>query len=68
MTTSNLVDTIRSDSRGLAVSKPLPLGRYTIREVKAPANYTVNSAEITAVLEYSGQIVRFEVTNKSVNV
>ena len=62
-----LVDTIVSDNRGLAVSKPLPLGRYTIRETKAPANYSANGADITAVLEYSGQIVKFEVTNKSAN-
>lgn len=61
----NLVDTIRSDSRGLAVSKQLPLSRYTIREVKAPANYGVNEQELTAYLEHEGQIVRFEVTNKS---
>ena len=61
----NLVDTIRSDSRGLAVSKPLPLSRYTIREVKAPANYGANETELTAYLEHEGQIVKFEVTNKS---
>ena len=61
----NLVDTIRSDSRGLAVSKQLPLSRYTIREVKAPEHYGVNETELTAYLEYEGQIVRFEVTNKS---
>ena len=61
----NLVDTIRSDSRGVASSKPLPLGRYTIREVKAPANYGVSGQELTAYLEHAGQIVRFEVTNKS---
>ncbi|WP_300604031.1 SpaA isopeptide-forming pilin-related protein [uncultured Oscillibacter sp.] len=64
---SNLVDTIRSDGRGLAVSRQLPLGRYTIREVKAPANYGVNETPLTAYLEHEGQIVRFEVTNKSMS-
>lgn len=63
--TGNLVDTIRSDSRGLAVSKQLPLSRYTIREVKSPDHYGVNEAELTACLEHEGQIVRFEMTNKS---
>lgn len=63
----NVVDTIRSDSRGLAASKPLPLSRYTIREVKAPANYGVNEQILTAYLEHEGQIVRFEVTNKSLS-
>ena len=63
----NLVDTIRSDSRGIATSKPLPLSRYTIREVKAPANYGVGDQELTAYLEHAGQIVRFEVTNKALS-
>ena len=61
----NLVDTIKSDSRGLAASKPLPLGRYTIREVKAPNNYGISGEDLTAYLEHEGEIVRFEVTNKA---
>ncbi len=63
----NLVDTIRSDSRGVATSKPLPLSRYTIKEVKAPANYGVSDQELTAYLEHPGEIVRFEVTNKALS-
>ena len=62
---NNVVDTIKSDSRGLAVSKPLPLGRYTIKEVKAPDNYGVNDSVLNAYLEHKGQILTFEVTNKS---
>ena len=62
---NNVVDTIKSDSRGLAVSKPLPLGRYTIKEVKAPDNYGVNDTVLNAYLEHKGQILTFEVTNKS---
>ncbi len=65
--TGNKVDTIVSGTNGLAVSKQLPLGRYTVREVKAPANYAPAAGDFTAVLEYSGQIVRFEVLNKSVS-
>ena len=61
----NLVDTIRTDSRGVAVSSQLPLDRYTIREVKAPEFYGVSDAELTAYLEHAGQIVRFEVADKS---
>ncbi|MGO5049203.1 MSCRAMM family protein [Dysosmobacter sp. Sow4_B12] len=61
----NVVDTIRSDSRGRAVSKQLPLSRYTTREVKAPENYGVSENVLTAYLEHEGQIVTFEVTNKS---
>ena len=63
----NLVDTIKSDSRGLAVSKQLPLSHYSVREVKAPANYGINEEVLTAYLEYEGQILRFEVTDKSLS-
>ena len=63
--TGNKVDTIVSGANGLAVSQQLPLGRYIIREIKAPAYYLVNDTPMTAVLEYSGQIIRFEVTDKS---
>ena len=62
----NVVDTIRSDSRGRAVSKLLPLGRYTVREVTAPDHYAVNPTVMNAYLEYEGQIVTFEVENDSV--
>ena len=65
--TGNLVDTIISGRNGLASSKPLPLSRYTIKEVKAPANYGAANDTYTAVLEYSGQIVKLEITNKSVS-
>ena len=61
----NVVDTIHSDSRGRAVSKQLPLSRYTIREIKAPENYGVSENVLTAYLEHEGQIVTFEVANKS---
>ena len=61
------MDTIKSNSRGLAVSKQLPLSRYSVREVKAPANYGINEEVLTAYLEYEGQILRFEVTDKSLS-
>ena len=57
----NVVDTIKSDRNGRAVSKTLPLSRYTIREIKAPANYSINHTVMTAYLEHEGQIVTFEV-------
>lgn len=61
----NVVDTIRSNSRGLAVSKQLPLSRYFIREVKAPKHYGISEKELTVYLEYEGQIARLEVEDKS---
>ena len=63
----NVVDTIKSDRNGRAVSKTLPLSRYTIREIKAPANYSINPTVMTAYLEFNGQIITFEVQNTSVS-
>ena len=63
----NVVDTIKSDRNGRAVSKTLPLSRYTVREIKAPANYSINPTVMTAYLEFNGQIVTFEVQNSSIS-
>ena len=61
----NVVDTIRTNNRGLAVSKRLPLSRYFVREVKAPEHYGISEKELTVYLEHEGQIVRIETENKS---
>ena len=61
----NTVDIIKTDKNGRAVSKLLPLSRYTIREVQAPDYYSVNPTVINAYLEHEGQIVTFEVEDKS---
>ena len=63
----NVVDTIKSDRNGRAVSKALPLSRYTVREIKAPANYAINPTVMTAYLEFNGQIVTFEVQDSSIS-
>lgn len=63
----NVVDTIKSDRNGRAVSKTLPLSRYTVREIKAPANYSINPTVMTAYLEFNGQIVTFEVQDSSIS-
>ena len=63
----NVVDTIKSDRNGRAVSKTLPLSRYTVREIQAPANYSINPTVMTAYLEHEGQIITFEVQNSSIS-
>ncbi|WP_409969024.1 SpaA isopeptide-forming pilin-related protein [Bengtsoniella intestinalis] len=60
-----LVDTIVSGSNGLAVSEPLPLGTYYIREIQAPDNYSISTETVTVYLEYEGQIARVSITNES---
>lgn len=61
----NLVDTVKTDKNGRVVSKTLPLGRYVIKETKAPNYYIADNTEINVEIEFSGQIVRLEVLNKS---
>ena len=63
---NRLVDTVKSNRRGLAVSKALPLGRYTVKEVSSAAFYSVSGEEVTVYLEHEGQIVQIEFLNKSV--
>ena len=63
--TNNLVDTIRTDRNGLAVSKPLPLGRYKIVESKAAEFYGIDQTPIEVEIEYAGQIVKAAMTNKA---
>jgi len=66
--TGNLVDRIVSNERGMAVSRPLPLGRYIAREVAAPAFYMINPQEIHFEIEHENQIVRVTFPNFSANV
>ena len=63
--TGNLVDTIRTDKNGVAVSKPLPLGRYKIVESQAADFYALDKTPIEVEIEHEGQIVRAAMTNKS---
>ena len=66
--TGNIVDRIMSNERGMAISRPLPLGRYIAREVAAPAFYMINPQEIYFVLEHENQIIRVTFPNFSANM
>lgn len=63
--TGNLVDTIRTDKNGVAVSKPLPLGRYKVVESQAADIYALDKTPIDVEIEHAGQIVKAAMTNKS---
>ncbi len=63
--TGNLVDTVRTDKNGVAVSKPLPLGRYKVVESKAADFYGLDKTPIEVEIEHAGQIVKAAMTNKS---
>lgn len=65
--TNRLVDTIKTDKNGLAVSRPLPLARYKIVESKAAEFYGLDKTPIEVEIEYAGQIVKAAMTNKSLS-
>ena len=65
--TANLVDRFVSGSDGRAVSKPLPLGRYIIREVQAPQYYRLSDKTLDVEIEFATQILKMEFLNYSAN-
>lgn len=67
-TTGNLVDKISSGSNGVAASKGLPVGVYTIKEVSAPRYYALNDKTLLAEIRHNGDILRFEVLNSSISL
>ena len=63
-----VVDYITTDARGVAASKPLPLTRYQIREVTAPAYWQVDTTVHDVTLEYAGQIIKLSAYDKPANL
>ena len=59
-----VVDYITTDARGVAASKALPLTRYQIREVTAPAYWQVSSEMFDVTLEYPSQIIKLSAYDK----
>ena len=58
-----VVDTLTTDEYGAAESKALYLGKYTVRETKAPYGMVLNGTSKTVELTYAGETV--EVTETS---
>ena len=63
-----VVDYITTDARGVAASRPLPLGRYKIQEVTAPAYWQVDPTVHDITLEYAGQIIKLSAYDKPSNL
>lgn len=62
----SLVDTITTDDDGVAKSKEIYLGKYTVIEKTAPNGYVHNAAKYDAELTYAGQNVSVTSTDISV--
>ena len=63
-----VVDYITTDARGVAASRPLPLGRYKIQEVSAPAYWQVDPTVHDVTLEFAGQIIKLSAFDKPSNL
>ena len=57
-----VVDTVTTDENGNAESGPLYLGKYTVRETKAPYGMVLNGAAKTVELTYAGETVEITET------
>ncbi len=61
-----VVDTATTDENGSAASKPLYLGKYTVREIKAPYGMVLNDKAKSVELTYAGETV--EVTETAIEL
>ena len=57
-----VVDTVTTDENGSAASKPLYLGKYTVRETKAPYGMVLNDEAKSVELTYAGETVEMTET------
>mgnify|MGYP004581966799 CR=1 FL=1 len=57
-----VVDTVITDENGVAESKALYLGKYTVRETKAPYGMVLNGTPKTVELTYAGETVEITET------
>lgn len=57
-----VVDTVTTDENGSAASKPLYLGKYSVRETKAPYGMVLNGTPKTVELTYAGETVKLTET------
>ena len=59
-------DTVTTDKKGNAESRPLYLGKYTAREIKAPYGMVLNDKAKSVELTYAGETV--EVTETAIEL
>ncbi len=60
----NVVDTIVTNSNGVAVTKSLPLGTYYYQEIEAPDNVVMDTTKHIFVLSENNQIITKNIINK----
>lgn len=58
-----VVDTVTTNENGSAASKPLYIGKYTVRETKAPYGMVLNDEAKSVELTYAGETVKLTETS-----
>ncbi|WP_420535701.1 SpaA isopeptide-forming pilin-related protein [Bacillus mycoides] len=61
----NVVETIITDGKGAALSKQLPVGTYTLKEVEAPKGYELSSSSVRVDVA-ANKTVTVDVLNKKI--
>ena len=61
----NLVDTITTNENGIAITKKLDKGTYTLKEVETAEWYLLNTEEFETEIKENDEIVEVDVTNES---
>ncbi|MGQ4701640.1 SpaA isopeptide-forming pilin-related protein [Bacillus thuringiensis] len=60
-----VVETIVTDDKGEALSKQLPVGSYTLKEVEAPKGYELSSSSVSVDVE-ANKVLTVDVVNKKI--
>ncbi|UOB64784.1 MSCRAMM family protein [Bacillus thuringiensis] len=61
----NVVETIVTGDKGEALSKQLPVGSYTLKEVEAPKGYELSSSSVSVDVK-ANKVVTVDVVNKKI--
>ena len=65
--TGQVLDQFETGPNGVGISRPLPLGRVIVKEIKASPYYKMSDQILDVEIEFSNQILKFEFTNESAN-
>lgn len=60
-----IVDTLITETDGIAISKNLVKGKYIIKEIETGDAYELNEEDFTIEIKKDGEVVELEISNKS---
>ena len=60
-----IVDTLITETDGIAISKDLVKGNYIIKEIETGDAYELNEEDFTIEIKKDGEVVELEISNKS---